>query len=1243
MGTQNPSASLYAFTETRVDFDILDQGLVVQIQLSASRSSRPPRRIVSTTAGSTVFDNEETYIQNCLASASSIYFSKLRNYPQSFLWRVADNNKVLELRSIDLCKLQGTKAEATVVLQLRFPSAVRKSGVAFADDRGNTLSVFVLTKGNELFSLTIPNKSFYNPAALEEDTERWCKTFRPSSFVLSTPHRLVAGSPEQLVIALADGKLLNLTRKASQDGSTWQEMSYHDGKWGSSLRGLINWQGNNTVRYDGTVLDQNAATAIEFAPSKSHLLTICANHTFKIWNLARGSNVFNMDLLGQRREPQDVPRVMLDAGNPGILRIFEADGAIAGDEYYAITYSPHDGGQFKIWAVRDADQGKLGVRFLHSDSILRSPDPDSDPESKTVWKVADFDIGGGFQGSGMELWVLMRSNKRYKVYNLKFDLVDLSTSWHDRWTLAAPETLSQQSPPQLITHGPQDASEPWLDYLLYPGRYTRSLLETALSIYRSARRLMSTDEAKATLEERLSSAVAAQVTTHPLKDDAESGTPFAQYREAMHQEWALLYQEVQDLEKLRWQPLTLVFNDRYCMPCSIFAGGCAVIRGCGCLEAIARNTPAVLQRFPDLFEVPSIENGSGPMPQLPDELCILIEGAAAFTRTFSAKFSHDCYRWLSEELWQDPLYSVANRIGNYYEKCGFAEEVTDSAIESLKDTLGPLGSFEGLTTDHFLAVVEKLPHLMETEDSSLVSSRFGQKVLVRGVQEMLNLHAQILFDMLMVVVFIDVEAHEEVVSESKLNISNVFMALLERLKQCELIRWLVKSVWTGQEKARKSPDKITMPSKQAGANLTVLESLFAADVRPQPYGRQSQSGQMTDTIQDLLVWITGGNDPSMTLDQVLVTVQCNLLKQGNTDLAFEFARFQPSTAWATYIRGRLQLQLGKTTEAALCFRKAAHKMATKHVALVNRKGDHESDSESDLVGQHYHLASAKLLSLEEAECFAKGLSKYYTHILHLFQDISCPYLASEFAQLAIQFTPQPSLETPAFLLESLFTSSLQTSDVQTAYTSITRLPQVEQCKILPDLVKVLLALPNGPSQLISLPWPAHFHAAIDAELANERQLSEKKSSGLSTGLVTRDRRRVLVAWRLRHGDFRGAAAALYSQLHSQGIPHQNGKQKAGALPGSKIGGLRNSSEGTEKNNRRVDEVYLSVINLMACIDNEHQEGKEAWLLSSTDRGKRRVVRIEDVRKDWQKELDRRSVVEGGRWGFGVVGDEMDLG
>lgn len=45
--------------------------------------------------------------------------------------------------------------------------------------------------------------------------------------------------------------------------------------------------------------------------------------------------------------------------------------------------------------------------------------------------------------------------------------------------------------------------------------------------------------------------------------------------------------------------------------------------------------------------------------------------------------------------------------------------------------------------------------------------------------------------------------------------------------------------------------------------------------------------------------------------------------------------------------------------------------------------------------------------------------------------------------------------------------------------------------------------------------------------------------------------------------------------------------------------------------------------------------------------KRKLVTIKDVRKEYQDELDRRSMIENGRFGFGYAdsggeGDEMDV-
>lgn len=77
-----------------------------------------------------------------------------------------------------------------------------------------------------------------------------------------------------------------------------------------------------------------------------------------------------------------------------------------------------------------------------------------------------------------------------------------------------------------------------------------------------------------------------------------------------------------------------------------------------------------------------------------------------------------------------------------------------------------------------------------------------------------------------------------------------------------------------------------------------------------------------------------------------------------------------------------------------------------------------------------------------------------------------------------------------------------------------------------------------------------------------------------------------------------------------------------------------------------------MINLLACVPGD------GWVLSGgedADDGigigiggkKRKLVTIKDVRKEYQDELDRRSMIENGRFGFGYADgegerDEMDV-
>lgn len=132
-----------------------------------------------------------------------------------------------------------------------------------------------------------------------------------------------------------------------------------------------------------------------------------------------------------------------------------------------------------------------------------------------------------------------------------------------------------------------------------------------------------------------------------------------------------------------------------------------------------------------------------------------------------------------------------------------------------------------------------------------------------------------------------------------------------------------------------------------------------------------------------------------------------------------------------------------------------------------------------------------------------------------------------------------------------------------------------------------MSTPNAIPQLLELPFPATLHEKIDALL-----LEQKKP-------------KILAAWRLHRQDFRGAAAALLPSLQAAQARAKKGDD-----------GLENQ--------------YLAVINLLACAG----EGNR-WVLSEDvgGKGKRKIVEIKDVRAQYQKELDRRSMIEGGRFGF----------
>jgi nuclear pore complex protein Nup160 len=146
-----------------------------------------------------------------------------------------------------------------------------------------------------------------------------------------------------------------------------------------------------------------------------------------------------------------------------------------------------------------------------------------------------------------------------------------------------------------------------------------------------------------------------------------------------------------------------------------------------------------------------------------------------------------------------------------------------------------------------------------------------------------------------------------------------------------MMQWLASNVpgnvpATGEERAERKPLESSSDMDRPARGRTIFETLFAVDLRPQSSEDQNQAQCLTNDVCDLLAWTTGGNSASISLDEILVHIQCYLLKNNYIDLASSFLQFQPSTAWAIYVRGRLCLLRDEYAEAAIYFKKAAFKI-----------------------------------------------------------------------------------------------------------------------------------------------------------------------------------------------------------------------------------------------------------------------------------------------------------------------------
>lgn len=1133
--------------------------------------------------------DEKSYAEHFLASASSIFFRKSRHYPRSISWRVIAKQKVLEISSADFARNE-KDTEARNTLAFEFQDAISPRGVSICDDsKSNDCHVYVLTQENEVFELRIRASFLQDSKTIPTDLKAWCSAIRASSLSIDRAFQLHADNPNDLFVSFASGKVQHWKRSGSE--ALWVHVNYDDKSWGSALFGIVGRRGQPDIDYEGMRLAHNTAHAM--ARSGQYLFTACLNHTMRVWHLETGKLVDSRDLLDQAREQHEV--LHLNPAEPGYIQFLEGANK---HEQTLLTYSPLESGQVKLWRVRNTfedDTDLFRLEDLAPNSTLSLPDPD--PSGSTVWSLAGLKVIFDKHTKDWQIWVLWRNHNYHKVYTLNFSLANISNQWQNDWSAVATVSTKTQGP-DFLPADAQDVTSKWLEYILFPNRYTEAILETALAQYATAMdATISSSDRKKPLQERLSILIGSQVK---LRQYDES-TDYERYAVDTDQQWRQFWRITENLNEGRYAPLSLALDSVTNMVIVTMTDLRCVLRECSNHDLLSLNHAAGVEAIPQAARSRWPYRKLAFTAQEGEPAAILLTAAQKFFDAFPPELAMNFLHTLDEDLYTETSMPAAERIVNFFNEIDFANAVPNEAEKDFFQDLADLGGVSAISNDLYALLLKLVAeHKMSRSNRSHDKTEFGLQVTFAALLEETVAIRQVILGLLAVVIFVD--------GNENFDTARFFDELVKRLQIQE------RNLWLATHYRRHSDGKIS-----------ILQDIFAHVLRPQSTEHHPLPFVLTQHIEDYLHWIS--SETIAPREEVPVYFQCNLIRNGDIQLASDFLKFQPSTSWSTYVKGRLALALSNYKEANLYFQHAAQKLAKgKALGKLTELSDH-------------------LLSEQEAESFYSGLPLYYQHIATLFESCGAHVEAAEIAQITLEALksdkePQPNFKQSILL--RLFNAELKTqhfdraSDVLIHFTDpvLQRASATDLVDQMLDPSTALSDLGGVVTQLRGLHICSHPNLAnhIDAHIATHasRQATLPNSGGSGIDYLS-----ILYALRLSKHNYRGAVSVLFDRLR---LTQKSGRARS------------------DPQAKQLRHALLAIINSLTCVKED-----EAYLVidaTEDPRGivkrglkrlgededelrKRRkvVITLADFRREYSRVLDKCSRIERGDFPFSGNDDE----
>lgn len=658
-------------------------------------------------------------------------------------------------------------------------------------------------------------------------------------------------------------------------------------------------------------MDLSAATSIQVndmgLDGASFLFTVCLDHRMRIWNLHTGQILFTGDVLNAERPPVETGKWTVDPSHSNLLRVV---GGGVGTRICA-TYSPIGAGEFKIWTIKAHDADTIYVEDSFPDLHLIP----SSPSLSDVWTLADFALSLTPE-AGMRLWTLWKNNMTYRVQELDLDRDHMAQCWENDWRSVCIET----NPEPAQTSGSSDANdvtEKWLSLLLSPGRFSKTALETALSIYEKG--LGSAKNGGSRNQKGLAESICTVIASTATLDRKSTGDmDYEQFRASSEIQWRRFYRLLLELDKQRGEAISLVLDSATETTWVACADSLSAIRDGSGMERLYHN----LSKPEDGFESVAtlISTGLGFLDALPDHVV------------------QTCAAALRPEIFEETSRTDYERLQYLWDTTGFWRNVSEEDCAQVTENLGQ--KFDLVTSKLYNDVFSLL------SSSSHRSIRqpptdFGRRLVVNAVQETIELHWKICLSQLLLLVHMEFDwDQEEDMLNKRVDVGAVFRQCLDSLRRLELLRWLATTEITVPLHARvertasfsgdspvisKKPDDESQVVTAFEGNVGHLLGFPDAGTEP-----------LATSITELVVGLCAA-DSDIEVSPTLI--QCSLIRRQRADLADELTPYCEQTPFSVYVQGRVSLALRNFNSAAVSFRKAAVGMSTftsQNICLIDR-------------------------------------------------------------------------------------------------------------------------------------------------------------------------------------------------------------------------------------------------------------------------------------------------------------------